>query len=61
MMRSCQCDGLDVEKAGLAHTFEFLFRYKKVWINSRPLLLLVDKDIKIIYDGDMICILIGSF
>ena len=41
-MRSCQ--GMGVEKVckdDTARTFEFLFRFNRVWINSRLLLLLL--------------------
>ena len=40
-MRSCQGMGIEkVCKDDTAHTFEFPFRFNRVWINSRLLLLL---------------------
>ena len=39
-MRSCQGMGVEkVRKDDTARTFEFLFRFNRVWINSRLLLL----------------------
>ena len=41
-MRSCQGMGVEkVRKDDMARTFEFLFRFNRVWINSRLLLLLL--------------------
>ena len=41
-MRSCQGMGIEkVRKDDTARTFEFLFRFNRVWINSRLLLLLL--------------------
>ena len=41
-MRSCQGMGVEkVRKDDTARTFEFLFRFNRVWINSRLLLLLL--------------------
>ena len=41
-MRSCRGMGVEkVRKDDTALTFEFLFRFNRVWINSRLLLLLL--------------------
>ena len=49
-MRSCQWMGVEkVRKDDTARTFEFLFRFNRVWINSRLLLLLITPHLKSIF------------
>ena len=42
LYRSCQGMGVEkVRKDDLARNFEFLFRFNKVWINSRLLCIII--------------------
>ena len=58
-MRSCQGMGVEkVHKDDMACTFEFLFRFNRVWINSRLLLLLLYNALA---SGDFMKIWLKSF